>query len=281
MSCRICNRSEVADTCVEQSLIRDEAPLKSPRHARNCNCVRRCTPDSFPGDFAGILIDVQPRTAYALVVTGKPLSRVRDASVPKLAQKKDWTLSPPTLRKLLRWLDEATESDGHRYLEMRRRLVAYFDRKNCPASDELADETLSRVARRLEEEGAIESEAPARYCYIVARFVFMEHLRKSQKERAALDDIRRRTRDNAAASEVKDQKEFKEKILDCLEQCTAKLEASNREVITRYYTGKQQAKIDNRRALAESLGITMNALSIRACRIRDKLEVCVRQCSGA
>lgn len=205
-----------------------------------------------------------------------------DASLQKLTPQTEGTLTAPAFRRLLAWLDESTDSEGHRYLEMRRRLVAYFDRKNCPASDELADETLSRVARRLEEEGAIESEAPARYCYIVARFVFMEHLRKSQKERAALDEIKQRERDkNAAASEVKDQKEFKEKILDCLEQCTAKLEASNREVITRYYTGKQRAKIDNRRALAESLGITMNALSIRACRIRDKLEVCVRQCAGA
>ena len=29
---------------------------------------------------------------------------------------------------------------------MRRRLVAYFDRKNCIAPDDLADETMSRVA---------------------------------------------------------------------------------------------------------------------------------------
>jgi len=37
-------------------------------------------------------------------------------------------------------------------------------------------------------------------------------------------------------------------------------------------------KIANRRSLAESLGITMNALAIRACRLRDKLAACVRQC---
>ena len=70
---------------------------------------------------------------------------------------------------------------GLKYLEMRRRLVSYFDRKNCATPDELADETLNRVARRLEEEGAIESETPARYCYIVARFVFMEYLRETHK----------------------------------------------------------------------------------------------------
>ena len=39
-------------------------------------------------------------------------------------------------------------------------------------------------------------------------------------------------------------------------------------------------KIGNRRALADSLGITINALSIRACRIRDKLEACVKECAN-
>ena len=64
---------------------------------------------------------------------------------------------------------------------MRGRLVAYFDRKNCPVPDELADETLNRVARRIEEKGVTEADAPARYCYIVARFVFMEQLRGRKK----------------------------------------------------------------------------------------------------
>jgi hypothetical protein len=30
--------------------------------------------------------------------------------------------------------------------------------------------------------------------------------------------------------------------------------------------------------MAVEMGITVNALSIRACRIRDKLEACVRKC---
>jgi hypothetical protein len=49
-------------------------------------------------------------------------------------------------------------------------------------------------------------------------------------------------------------------------------------MILRYYTGKERVKIESRRALAESLGISMNALSIRACRVRDKIESCVQQC---
>ena len=44
---------------------------------------------------------------------------------------------------------------------MRRRLVRYFERKQCLDADALADDTLNRVSRRLEEEGAITDASPA------------------------------------------------------------------------------------------------------------------------
>jgi len=90
--------------------------------------------------------------------------------------KKNWAISESAFNGLLKWLDEGKSSDGRRYLEMSRRLADYFDRKNCLNSLELADETLNRVARRLEEE-TIVIETPAKYCYIVAKYVFLEDLR--------------------------------------------------------------------------------------------------------
>ena len=89
-------------------------------------------------------------------------------------------LSKDALQRLLNWLDGGANSDGHAYVEMRRRLRDYFGRKNCHTAEDLADETLTRVARRLEEEGITRGETPARYCYIVARFVFLEHLRETK-----------------------------------------------------------------------------------------------------
>jgi DNA-directed RNA polymerase specialized sigma24 family protein len=200
----------------------------------------------------------------------------------RMERKRGWALTSGAFQRLLDWLDEGASSDGQKYLEMRRRLVAYFDRKNCPMPDELADETLNRVARRLEEEGAIETDAPARYCYIVARFVFMEHLRETRKDNALANDLRRQSHAAAlSAPETDDERKLKEQRLNCLERCLNKLESASREVIARYYVGTARVKIERRRALAEELGVTMNALSIRACRIRDKLEACVRECVGA
>ena len=191
--------------------------------------------------------------------------------------KKNWAMTEGAFRRLLAWLDEGTDSDGRNFLEMRRRLVAFFDRKNCLNADELADETLNRVARRLEEEGKIESETPAKYCYITARFVFMESLREQEKQTISLDEV---PESRQLAAEKTEEKERRERLLTCLEQCTDQLEAANREIILRYYFGEERVKIENRRALAASLDITVNALSIRAFRIRDRLEACVGKCAG-
>lgn len=204
-----------------------------------------------------------------------------ELSAQKVVQKKDRTLTPRSFQRLLNWLDEGTNSDGQKYLEMQRRLVAYFDRKNLPNFEELADETLNRVARRLEEEGEIESDTPAKYCYVVARFVLMEHLRETQKDRVMVESVRRDSpSQNAAETYANEEQQLKEKMLNCLEKCTLQLDPTSHKIITHYYVGKERVKIENRRALAASLNITMNALSIRACRLRDKLEACVRQCIG-
>jgi DNA-directed RNA polymerase specialized sigma24 family protein len=204
---------------------------------------------------------------------------MNEPSVRQAEQKKNWALTPHAFKGLLNWLDEGINSEGEKYLEMRRRLISYFDRKNCSAPDELTDETLNRVARRLEEEGEIVTEAAARYCYIVARFVFLEYLRERNEE-IPLDAINALAATNQPAiSEAEDESLHRERMLTCLDRCTEKLDPKHRELIVRYYYGERRIKIDNRLALAKQLGLTANALSIRACRIRDKLEVCVKECA--
>jgi DNA-directed RNA polymerase specialized sigma24 family protein len=165
---------------------------------------------------------------------------------------------------------------------MRRRLVAYFDRKNCLTPDELADETLNRVARRLEEEGTITVTTPARYCYIVAKFVFLEYLRRAERSETQLTEAPA-TGSGAEPLSVLSQpepaSEGKENLFGCLEECLHKLLPTDRELIIEYYRGEQKAKIDRRRSLAAQFGLTTNALSIRACRIRNKLEFCLQECA--
>jgi phosphatidylserine/phosphatidylglycerophosphate/cardiolipin synthase-like enzyme len=109
-----------------------------------------------------------------------------DPAAAKARSKKEWMPTPEAFRQLLVWLDRGAESNGERYLEIRRRLVGYFRRKDSLSPDDLADDVLNRVARRLEEEGAISEGPPERYCYIVAKFVFLESLRNPDRLRTDL-----------------------------------------------------------------------------------------------
>ena len=199
-----------------------------------------------------------------------------------IPRKKDWALNREALRQFLSWLDEGAESKGERYLEMRRRLVRYFDYRNCPSPDDLADETLNRVARKLEEKGEIVGASPAHYCYIVARLVFLESTRSRELHAPSLDDPERSgsvTASSAEHSEPVMDTAAKEKLFTCLERCLSNIRIQDRELILEYYRGEQREKIERRSRMAARLGLTVNALCIRACRIRTKLEACVKACS--
>ncbi len=161
---------------------------------------------------------------------------------------------------------------------MRRRLELYFQRRNCLRPDELADETLNRITRRLDEEGTITAASPAHYCYIVAKLIFHEYIRK----RNSVVEV---PADDAAAIRASDAddhvaRDTSERLLTCLEECLETVTEGDRELIIEYYRGEQRAKIERRRVLASRLGLSMNALSIRACRLRDKLEACIKTRMG-
>ncbi len=164
----------------------------------------------------------------------------------------------------IEWLDAGVPSDGESYVEMHRRLHAYFVRKGCAAADVLADETLARVARRLAEEGAITTVSPAHFCYLTARYVLLEHLRSPDRGHAVLPpDVRAHAAPADAGA--------REQALARLERCLSELDPRDRDLILSYYAGDRSARIAARRDLAARLGLSANALMIRASRLRDRL----------
>jgi RNA polymerase sigma factor (sigma-70 family) len=191
------------------------------------------------------------------------------------------TITTESFGDFLAWLDGGADSEGESYLMMRKRLVAYFDRRNCINPEELADESLNRVARRLAEEGGIESDSPAKYCYTVARFVLLEYFRSAKPREVSLESAPQIRQYGISHSAEAEDGQSREKLLDCLEKCAEKLEEKQRDLIFGYYSGERRTKIENRKRTADALGISVNALSIRACRIREKLEVCVKRCADA
>lgn len=194
--------------------------------------------------------------------------------------REERVLTPLAFRRLLDWLSDGGRSGGEAYLEMRARLVTYFDRRNRLSADELADETLNRIARTLEQSGVIRVTPPARYCYVVAKFVLLEDLRRDRL-RIRVDDPDRFSQaagHGIGLVDVDPGLALQEQRLECLDACLQKLPPEQRELVVEYYRDTRREKIERRRELAKRLGITMNALAIRACRIRATLELCVEAC---
>ncbi|MGH9144040.1 MAG: RNA polymerase sigma factor [Vicinamibacterales bacterium] len=194
------------------------------------------------------------------------------------ALREEPTITKLAFTRLLAWLDDGVASHGERYLETRRRLVSYFDRRNRPAAEELADETLNRIARTLEQTGAIATKPPARYCYVVAKFVLLEDVRRERRH-VPLDETWHAGTVHRPIHVGSDTGlKVREQRLDCLDRCLQELKPDQRELIVEYYADVRRQKIERRREMAARLGITMNALGIRAFRIRDNLMACVEGC---
>lgn len=66
----------------------------------------------------------------------------------------------------------------------------------------------------------------------------------------------------------------------CFERCLEGLKPAERQMVVGYYQDDRRAKIDNRRTLAERLGVNMNTLRIRVMRTQRKLERCVGDCEA-
>jgi RNA polymerase sigma factor (sigma-70 family) len=186
-----------------------------------------------------------------------------------VAEKTKWQLTREAFDALLRNLDADRTAAGEKYLRLRKNLVRFFETRGIVQTEEAADETLNRLARKLE--GGEQFENVNTYALGVARMLALE-LRKSpaQKTSNEIPEI--------AAAPFDAESEENDLKLHCLDDCLKDLSPENREIIVGYYQGEKREKIENRNHLAESLNIPQNALRNRAVRLRDKLESCIKDC---
>lgn len=177
--------------------------------------------------------------------------------------KKNWEFSPESFDALLAWLDPDREQAALKYEKIRSGLIKIFTGRACVEPEDLADETINRVARKLKE---IEKDFigdRARYFYGVANKVHLEHLRRKLPQAMSPSP----TDPNRIELEY-----------NCLDRCIERLSKDNRDLLLRYYGAEDGTETEVRRALAEELGIAPNALRIRAFRIRQSLKECVEKC---
>lgn len=172
---------------------------------------------------------------------------------------------------LLAQLDPDREKAGERYETIRRKLVRLFEWRGCDASEDLADETINRVARRMAEGVELRSSDPYGYFCGVAHLLYKEVLRRSSREHRALE-----SGEVPLPVVLPEEEEPTDHRLECLRRCLERLPQDQRDLVLRYHQGENN--IRNRQTLSQELGIPMNALRIRVHRARRKLEDCVHEC---
>jgi hypothetical protein len=87
-------------------------------------------------------------------------------------------LTKDSFDRLLVWLDQDRERAADRYEEIRIRLIKLFETRGCANCEDLTDDTIDRVARRVHEIAGTYEGNPALYFHGVARMVYLEYLRK-------------------------------------------------------------------------------------------------------
>ena len=177
--------------------------------------------------------------------------------------KKEWVITQEAFDGLLTWLDPDRDRAAHKYETVRIRLIKIFSCRGCGEADDLADETINRVTAKLSEIAGSYLGDPALYFYGVANKVYLEYLRR----RPAIEP-----------PPLRESSEEIEAEYACLERCMDELPPESRRLVLQYYQDEKRAKIERRRKLAEELGIAVNALRIRAHRIRQVLQQCVQVC---
>src|SRR5215213_9014803 len=187
------------------------------------------------------------------------------------APRQKWTLTQDAFDKLLVAFGGDRESAGRKYLEIRNNLTRFFEWRGCSSPEDLAYETINRMAKRVVEGEEILNYSG--YAIGVARFLLLEINKGRQREQSALAEV-------GAAPDVYVPEDDDKDRLTCLRSCLQTLSPDNRELILQYYQGEKGEKIENRKNLLERLGIPVNTLRMRALRLREKLQSCVEECLG-
>jgi RNA polymerase sigma factor (sigma-70 family) len=187
--------------------------------------------------------------------------------------KRDYAITQEAFDGLLGWLDTNREQAAQKYEKIRTRLIKIFACRGCGEADDLADETINRVAARVGDIASSYSGDPALYFYGVARKVHLEYLRSWPVLQNSLEAGRELGSVRVVEADNDIEQEYA-----CLERCMDQLPLESRRLVLEYYQEEKRAKINRRRKLAEELGIAVNALRIRAHRIRQQLQQCVQIC---
>jgi DNA-directed RNA polymerase specialized sigma24 family protein len=183
----------------------------------------------------------------------------------------EWKLTETAFNKLLLSLSPDREEAANRYELLRRKLIRFCESNTSVPADEGADEIINRVTRKLDEGTFIPNIFA--YSFGVARMVLKEFWKERERSHLMTRELPTTTTVTIPVIEERD-----DARLRCFDTCLERLSSESRKLIMDYYREDRHAKIELRKELAQQLSIPLNALRIRAHRVRRALEECCKEC---
>jgi DNA-directed RNA polymerase specialized sigma24 family protein len=173
---------------------------------------------------------------------------------------------------LLAALDPDRDRAAEKLLLLRRKLLKFFAWNKVPIPEDLVDETVDRVARRLHGGDTVRHPEFGAYVHGFARIVLRESWSRPRLVRAHEAAL-----PQAPAAEQL----VAERRSRCLDLCLARLPPESRRLLLAYYQAENgAAKIASHRKLAAELEVSGANLRVKLHRLRLELEGCLRSCLG-
>jgi len=169
---------------------------------------------------------------------------------------------------LLQALSSNEDVAASEFTKLRDSLVRFFLIKGEMEADEAADETLDRLAAKLD--GPVVIENLTKYSFGIARLVFLENLRKTSKADQAVKAYAWERADRIQPDEETDG-------FSRMRDCFGKLSDPDKDLLRSYFADVPRGRLDEERIqLAGSMGASLNNLRLKIFRLRRRLEDCVR-----
>lgn len=195
--------------------------------------------------------------------------------------KRHEQLSREAFDKLLFALNHNRDDAAREYERIRGRLTNFFEYRGCASPLEYADITINCAAKKISEGRDVYSSDPLSFFIGIARNILQEYWEYIPKRAASLEEIseiQHPWEDPLESMKREEETIRSDAQLDCLEQCLNGMNGENRSLIVGYYLGEKGRKIENRKRLAAELNLPAANLRLKAFRLREKLENCVKGC---
>jgi RNA polymerase sigma factor (sigma-70 family) len=187
----------------------------------------------------------------------------------------NWKPTEESWRRFLAWLDPDPELAALKYEEIRAAMIAYFRKERWACAEDMTDEVINRVIRRGSDLFDSYVGDPKNYFKSSAKNLHLDYARKYSPQ----PDVQFHEEADGRIA-FNEEKEMEDHRYACLEECVKRLTEENRKLAIAYHEKEKSAKIEHHKELAESFGITVNALRLRMFRIHGALRDCITKCLG-